>query len=282
MRPLCAVLAVLLFIGIGSSPARAQTSRLGPSITAISDVVRGSSVAYDYKDSMYLVVSAHGNLNGRFVSAAGALLGQVTIQTSTTGFSQYPGVAYSPDAFGGAGGFLVAWHQSLAVGAVVHARMISTAGALGPESQISADGSWWEAAADIAYSTSSKEFLVVWQAQGIRARRIGNSGEMLGTNIYVTGTDYHRDPSVAYNSATNEFMVVYAGVDAVSAYAAARRVAPGTGAVLGTETLLNRAKATYITDVAYDSVTNRYLAAWYQGGTFGRVLDASATTSRTW
>ena len=37
----------------------------------------------------------------------------------------------------------------------------------------------------------------------------------------------------------------------------------------------NRAKGTYITDVAYDSVTNRYLAAWYQGGTFGRVLDAA-------
>jgi len=244
-------------------------------MTLLSDVVRGSSVAYDYKDGIYFVVSAHGNLNGRFVSADGALLGAVQIQPSSAGFTQYPGVAYSPDAFGGAGGFLVSWHQSLAVGAVVHARMVSTAGALGPESQISADGSWWEASADIAYSTASREFLVVWQAQGIRAQRIGNGGEMLGANIYVTGTDYHRDPSVAYNSATNEFMVVYAGADSVSAYAAARRVAAGSGTLVGAETMLNRAKATYITDVAYDSVTNRYLAAWYQGGTFGRVLDAA-------
>jgi hypothetical protein len=224
------------------------------------------------------VVSAHGDLNGRFISAEGALLGQVSIQRATTGFNQYPGVAYSPDAFGGAGGFLVAWHQSVAVGAVVHARMVSTTGALGPETQISADGSWWEATADIAYSTSSREFLVVWQAQGIRAQRIGNSGEMLGANIYVTGTDYHRDPSIAYNSANNEFMVVYAGADAVSAYAAARRVAAGSGALVGAETLLTRSRATYITDVAYDSVSNRYLAAWYQGGTFGRVLDASGNS----
>ncbi len=275
MRSLCRVLAPLLLVVIASSPARAQTSRIGPSITALSDVVRGSSVAYDYKDGIYFVVSAHGNLNGRFISADGALLGSLTIQSLSVGFSQYPGVAYSPDAFGGAGGFLVSWHQSLAVGAVVHARMVSTSGALGPESQISADGSWWEASADIAYSTSSKEFLVVWQAQGIRAQRIGNGGEMLGGNIYVTGTDYHRDPSVAYNSATNEFMVVYAGADTVSAYAAARRVAAGSGALVGAETMLNRAKATYITDVAYDSVSNRYLAAWYQGGTFGRVLDAA-------
>ena len=224
---------------------------------------------------MYLVVSAHGNLNGRFISADGTLLGQVAIQSAAAGFSQYPGVAYSPDAFDGAGGFLVAWHQSVGAGAVVHARMVSTTGVLGPESQISADGSWWEATADIAYSTASQEFLVVWQAQGIRGQRIGNHGEMLGANFFVTGTDYHRDPSVAYNSTNDEFMVVYAGADSVSAYAAARRVAPGTGALLGTETLLTRAGAIYITEVAYDSITNRYLAAWYQGGTFGRVIDAT-------
>ena len=227
------------------------------------------------RDNLYLVVSAHGNLNGRFVSADGTLLGQVAIQSAAAGFSQYPGVAYSPDAFDGAGGFLVAWHQSLAVGAVVHARMVSTTGVLGPESQISASGSWWEATADIAYSTGSQEFLVVWQGTGIRGQLIGNNGEMHGPNLSITGTDYHRDASVAYNSTNDEFMVVYAGVDAVSAYAAARRVAPGTGALLGTETLLTRAGATYITDVAYDSITNRYLAAWYQGGTFGRVLDAA-------
>src|SRR5439155_22335123 len=144
-------------------------------VTAIPDVVRGSSVAYDYKDSRYFVVSAHGNLNGRFITADGALLGQVTIQAMSTGYSQYPGVAYSPDAYGGAGGFLVTWHQSVGSGAVVHARMVSTTGVLGSESQISADGSWWEASADIAYSTTSKEFLVVWQAQGIRAQRFGKS-----------------------------------------------------------------------------------------------------------
>ena len=135
MRSLSGVSVALLLVVIASSPARAQTSRIGPSMTAISDVVRGSSVAYDYKDSIYFVVSAHGNLNGRLISADGALLGAVQIQPSSAGFNQYPGVAYSPDAFGGAGGFLVSWHQSLAVGAVVHARMVSTSGALGPESR---------------------------------------------------------------------------------------------------------------------------------------------------
>jgi hypothetical protein len=275
MRCFGRALLVLFLLVSASSPARAQAFRIGPSMAAMAGVTRGSSVAYDYLDNLYLVVSAHGTLNGRFISADGALLGQVTIQPAAAGFSQYPGVAYSPDAFDGAGGFLVAWHQSVGGGAVVRARMVSTTGVLGLEKQISADGSWWEATADIAYSTESQEFLVVWQAAGIRGQRIGNNGEMLGANLFITGTDYHRDASIAYNSKDDEFMVVYAGADTISAYAAARRVAPGTGALLGTETLLTRAGATYITEVAYDSITNRYLAAWYQGGTFGRLLDAA-------
>ena len=126
MRSFCRLVLLVLLVATTSTSAHAQAFRIGPSMTAISGVVRGSSVAYDSVDNMYFVVSAHGNLNGRFISADGTLLGQVAIQSATIGFSQYPGVAYSPDAFGGAGGFLVSWHQSVGTGAVVHARMVST------------------------------------------------------------------------------------------------------------------------------------------------------------
>jgi hypothetical protein len=295
-----AVLAcvLLLLSTVGTTIAGAQTlSRLGPSITAISGGVRGSNIAYDFKNSVYLVVSAHGNLNGRFITADGALIGSpFPIQSGDPalggGWTHFPGVSYSPDANGGAGGFLVTWHQSLATGgAAVHARMVSPSGVLGPEigltpgchpitgppCRISADGSWWEAAADIAYSTTSKEFLVVWQGIGIRAQRIGTNGQVLGLNFPVTDGTYHRDPAVVYNPTNNEFMVTFGGADAISAFAAFRRVAAGSGTLLGTKTLLNRAGAVYISEVAYNSSTNRYLAAWYQGGTFGRLIDASGT-----
>jgi hypothetical protein len=282
MRTNRGVLAGVLLMGfLAAPPANAQTaSRLGPSITAISAFVKGSAVAYDPKNSKYLVVSAYGDLNGRFVSADGELLGApFTIQVGAVGFAHFPGVAYSPDANGGAGGFLVAWHQSVAVGAVVYARTVSTTGALGPATQLSADGSWWEAIVDVAYSTGSQEFLVVWQAAGIRAQRVSTAGGPLGANILVTGTNYHRDPSVAYNPVANEFMVVYAGDDGVSPFVGARRVAAGSGALVGTQTLLSRAVGTYITEVAYNSSSNTYLAAWYQGGTYGRILDAAGTAT---
>jgi hypothetical protein len=278
------LVGILFAAALGTPSAWAQTaSPLGPSITAISDGVRGSNVAYDPRDSIYLVVSAHGNLNGRFISADGVLIGtQFLIQSGDPalggGWTHFPAVAYSPDAYGGAGGFLVTWHQSLATGgAVVHARLVNTSGVLGPESQISADGSWWEAAADIAYSTTSKEFLVVWQGIGIRAQRIGVTGAPIGGNFPVTDGTYHRDPAVVYNPANNEFMVTFGGADATSAFAGFRRVAAGSGTLLGAETLLTRAGAVYISEIAYNSTTNQYLAAWYQGGTFGRLIDASGT-----
>ena len=77
------LVAGLLATTVGTTPAVAQTaSRLGPSMTAIPTYVRGSSVAYDYKTGVYLVVSAYGNLNGVFVTADGAVGASFTILDS--------------------------------------------------------------------------------------------------------------------------------------------------------------------------------------------------------
>ncbi len=268
------LVAGVLTVGLATTSASAQTAfRIGPSLTAISDGVRGSNSAYDYKDSMYLVVGAMNNLDGVFVLADGGISTPFTIAPP---YSQYPGVAYSPDMNGGAGGFLVTWHTSTGPSsAVVQGRMVGVNGGMGPIFGISVDGSWWEAAADIAYSTTSKEFLVVWQGAGIRAQRVGLNGELLGTNFGVTPPTYHRDPAVAYNPTNNQFMVVFGGADASSAFAAFQRVAAGSGALLGPETVLGRAAGVYIAEVAYNSVTNQYLAAWYQGGTVGRLIDSA-------
>ena len=69
-------------------------------------------MGYDPRNGVYLVVSAHGAVNGRFVSADGAVLGQPFVFQAVPGFGQFPQLAYSPDADGGNGGFLVTWHES--------------------------------------------------------------------------------------------------------------------------------------------------------------------------
>src|SRR5262245_15761793 len=116
MRSFIGFVAGVLVAILGATPAAAQTaSRIGPSMTAIAGLVRGSNSAYDFKNGQYLVVSGHGNLNGVFVTADGTPGAPFLLQTPGL-FCQFPGVAYSPDLYGGAGGFLVTWHQSLSAG----------------------------------------------------------------------------------------------------------------------------------------------------------------------
>ena len=284
MRFFSGLLAGGLLVGtVGITPAAALTgSRLGPSVTAISSPVRGSAVAYDSKNGVYLVVSAYGSLNGRFVAADGQLIGVPFAIPAGTAFTHYPRVAYSPDADGGSGGFLVTWHSGDLPGTPftsVHGRIVSYAhGLVSPDRQISTEGAFWEQGPSVAYSTASKEFMVTWNGAGIRAQRVSNTGENLGPPIAVsvpaTGWGY-RDPTLAYNPHTNEYLVVYSGWTPSYAFVAARRVAAGTGAAVSGQIVLNTAVGTYITDVVYNPATQRYLAAWYQGGAYGRLLDGA-------
>jgi hypothetical protein len=274
MRFSTGIVAAVLAAIVGTTPAAAQTaSRIGPSTATIVGAVRGTNSAYDYKNGQYLVVSAYGGLNGVFVTADGAVGAPFLIPTGD--FTHYPGVAYSPDLFGGAGGFLVTWHQSFGKGAIVHARLVTPSGVLAPEIQVSAGGSWWEAVADVAYSSASKEFLVVWQGVGITAQRIDLNGQPIGGNFQVTPAAYRRDPAVVYNPTTNQFMVGFGGEDGVSPFAGFQRVAAGSGALVGPETIVGRARGVYISEVAYNSATNQYLVAWYQGGTYAVLVDAN-------
>src|SRR5438045_450957 len=97
-----------------AEPASAQVSRIGDTVTAWVASSRGSSVAYDPKNDVYLAVSTNGMLRGRFIGGDGSLSAsrpEFVIQTSAN-FTAFPRVAYSPDIDGGAGGFLVTWHEA--------------------------------------------------------------------------------------------------------------------------------------------------------------------------
>ena len=234
------------------TPAFAQASALGSSFAIYGAVSRGSAVAYDTKNHVYLVVSAYGTVSARFVSADGTGLPYCISSGSnfTVGgaaFGHFPRVAYSPDANGGLGGFMVTWHEgdSVASGNAVHARAVSLAGCVGVDRIISntidgngavigGDKTWWEAGPAIAYSTRSQRWLVVWrsivsvdgQFNDVNGRILDLSGQPLGfSTVKVTNSSgYEDNPSVAYNPTTDGFLVTYSGEDGTSPYVAAKRV----------------------------------------------------------
>ena len=276
-RPLSALMLAVCAITLPAT-ASAQVSRVGETTTLIAGLARGNAVAYDHKNDRYLVVSSHGVLWGRLVDGSGAPIGNQFVIGGAV-HAHFPRVAYSPDADGGAGGFLVIWHESDTSPTSIHARIVSSAGALvTPDTMIEPATSFWEVGAAISYSTVSKEFLVAWRSFSpatIRGIRIGNNGAALGGSFPIAAYhEYADNPNIAYNPNADEWMVVHSGWQG-SAYVSAQRVKPGTGALIGGPNPFGHAAAVYITDVAYNPSTNQYLAAWHTGSMLGQVLTSA-------
>ncbi len=279
-----------------STPAWAQLSRVGvnPALAAIP--VRGTDVAYDPANGIYLVVGAYGRVQGVFTDANGNPLTGPFLIDDGGGWAHYPRVAYSrdvPNGAGGWGGFLITWHDILpgAGGSnppnYVHTRVVAYAGGVRvvtPQRIITSVPSWHESGAGVAYSQVSRVFLVVWRTPSIPGvvpyvvwgALVGLDGQVAIGPFQVSDPSVGaRDPNVAWNSIANDFGVVYTGFGATSATTTFSRVSVG-GAVVR-RNLFNAAPATFITDLAFNPSTGRFVAAWFQspGGTIAAEIDGN-------
>ena len=131
-RCLALLIAVTLY---GGAAAEAAAVRVGATGVAIAALTRGSVVSYDSVNRVYLAVSTYGMLRGQFIDGNGGLLGTPFVIQTSGNYTHFPTVAFSPDADGGAGGFLVVWHESdLPNLTSIHSRLVSF-GKNGPAQQ---------------------------------------------------------------------------------------------------------------------------------------------------
>ncbi|HEX6465374.1 MAG TPA: hypothetical protein VFZ98_13010 [Vicinamibacterales bacterium] len=289
---------LLAFIAIASTfsvtAAEAAAVRSGGTLVVIAATMNGNAVGYDSTNHVYLVVGTFGRLYGRFTAADGTPIGSPFVIQASTNFTHFPSVAFSPDADGGAGGFLVAWHESdLPAGNTsVHARIVSVHqnGPAGPDNVLNTDGSWWNSHVTVAYGTQNKEFVVafalVHPVYGIRATRVSNTGAAVAPTFTITkNSQFEDNPGIAYNPNTNQFLVSYSGYDPVGAFAFVdtRLVQGGTSQLVGASaTRLGVTVGTWITAVTYNPLTNKYLVVWFGAdltstGTYGRLVNADGT-----
>lgn len=265
--------------------AEADVTRLGATVTAIAAPARGTAVGYDSVNQVYLIVAASaGVLRGQFVDRNGAKTGAAfVIQANPALYAHFPHVAFSPDADAGAGGFMVAWHQSdVPTGTSIHARVVSytKGGAIGNDNQVSVEGSYWERYPGIAYSSASREFLITYPrlARGIRAVRVDLTGAALGAPFTIAVNGQNEEwSSVAYNPTNDRYLVVYEGFTTFGTVYA-RAVQAGTDALLGAgPAILYQGGADYINDVVYNPSTNQFLAVWsalVSKAMLGRTINA--------
>jgi hypothetical protein len=280
------------------SPAQANALPVGATtaIIAASVMIQGTAVAYDATNHVYLVVAGDRSVVwGRFVAANGAPLGGPFVIKASPTYTFFPGVAFSPDANGGAGGFLVAWHETDLPGAntSIHTRMVAwgQSGPYGAETVANTNPTFWVTPIQIAYSTTSKEFLVVFSrvhgagGYGVEAVGVDNNAAVSApTFIIAVNNQYEDNPSIAYNPVTDQFLVSYSGWSAgLSAFIATRLVQAGSNQLLGAAaTILYQSLGTWITATVYNPRTNQFLVTWVGGAanpliTSGRLVNADAT-----
>lgn len=295
-----AVLAAMAIVAAGS-PAAAQASLVGPNIAIFSrsaaPFITNGDVGFDPVNRVYLTVAGQGSIWYQFVSEDGVVIGSVQAlddQSVTGRYTFTPRVEYSAAV----GGFLVTWNGTLdgrtayVYGAFVKYNTpgqpatftISPAG----------DPVNWLWGPDVAYSTTSQEFLVVWHGaygstNDVRAQRVSTSGALLGSMLVITSDgDYQREPSVAYNPQTNEFMVAYAAWLNAANYGAVsvRRVQAGTGVMPAAPIELRQsALGDLIPDIVYNPSTGGYHLVWVEATGrgayryYGLQLQASGAAS---
>jgi hypothetical protein len=275
------IATMIVSIVIGSpAPLAAQISRLGDTALLTSSVgeLHGNDVAYDPVNDVYLVVAAYRSVWGAFVSGSGTPLGNVFLIKAGSDWptAHYARVKYSPhltNGTSGSGGFLVTWHEDAVTQGsnIVFARAVAYGvGPTGPELALSSNPTFWNMGAAIAYSETSRRFLVTWTtvAWGIEGRFIDVEAGS-GLPSLNTGVLSITPPSgggamgagTAWDPTTDQFGVGYTGWDGSGAFAGFVRVRTGDGLVSGRATFAYSA-GTFLSDIDFNPVTGNFVMAW--------------------
>ena len=164
----------------------------------------------------YLVVGGQGPLYAVCVNAQGAAIsGAMLINATAGGYAAFPRAVYSPDVNGGLGGFMVVWAEAVGNPDAMRqlfARVVTCSGAM-TAPQVVWTQVWWEPGdVALAYSSTSKDFLVAWQTpeHTVKATLINLAGTRIDAPVLLS-PGMGRDPSVTWNSTTNEFGVAFSG-----------------------------------------------------------------------
>ncbi len=273
------------------SVAAAQLARIGGSVPALQPgpLMRGTDTSYDPTRDMYLIVVGNGPIYAVFVNPSGVpLTGPIVVMDGSAGFGHFPRAESSPDVANGTGGFLVTWHHNVGSVNCVFGRVVSLAvpgGLASPIQQLSdgaEGGSWWETGPAMAYSRSSRRFLVAWRtiAYGVSGRFVDANGSPMGGILPLAppapaaGT---RDPALVWNPYMDEFGMVTTGWSSSAALANFRRIRASDGYVLG-RTDFGFSRGTFSTGIDLNTANNTYVAAWgLHPGTMTATLDAYGT-----
>jgi len=264
----------------------------------ISDSTAGQSrpgLAYNSSADQFLVVwedyrGAVGygsDVYGQIVNGDGSMAGVNFAITTESDWQRDPKAAHDPIT----GDYLVVWEDwRTDSDDDIYAQLVSADGSMiGVEFTISTAAND-QSNPDIAYNSSSNQFLVVFDDDRLVAYDVDIYGKLVNADGSMSGTDFPISipsenqlvPVVAYNSTDNQFLVVWGDkrdqdTNSGDIYA---RMVNGNGTMDGYEfPISTTSNANQISPaVAYDPNSNQYLVVWehsvYDTDIYGRLVNA--------
>jgi hypothetical protein len=239
------------------------------------------SVAFNSTANEYLVVwVTNDGVRGQRLSAAGAQVGDDDFHIgSSTGFD-HTGLAYNPTS----NQYLVVWMNAEVTGQLLNGSGVEVAPDDFTISQASISGRRKFGPA-VAYGSTRNEYLVVWRSEDdpqladsefeIFCQRVGTVGTLPGVNERVSdmgglGDPAFRadNPAVAYDSADDQFLVVWNGNDTTTNFEIyGQRLAyidPFGLVQIGANDFRLSAAGTpaFFPALVYNAARNEYVAAW--------------------
>jgi hypothetical protein len=259
-------LSAIFTLSASAIPATAQQVSGGATATLAAAFVRGVDTAADSSGN-YLAVGGQGTLLGVCINAGGAAIsGAMTINASAGGYASFPRAVYI-----GSGSFLVVWAEAPGNPDAMRqlfARVVNCSGGVGA-ARVVTTAVWWEPGnLGIAYSPSSQRAFVAWQTpeHTVRGSLVDTNGSPVGSIVNLS-SGMGRDPSVTWNSQTNDFGVSFSG----ETYSAFAVVPPANPAAFNRNTFnVSGGILTTMTDVAFNPGTLHHVLV--------RAVERSART----
>jgi hypothetical protein len=283
-----------------SGPAWAQTffevtptassAQERPAIAALPNLNQFLVVWQDFQAGVLFDIS------GQLVNGNGTITGSKIAISNATGDQLAPAVAYNPTT----NQFLVVWqHDSQAASLMdIRGQLVNGNGTLsGSEIAISTTTSDTsnQTVPAVAYNSTTNQFLVVWQHDSqaaslmdIRGRLVDAAGTPIGSEISISptagDTSNQTVPGVAYNSANNQFLIVWQHDSLTGTLLdISGRLVDANGSFPGTAFTISNAAGDQTTPaVAYNATANQFLVGWQtlQGGFFdisGQLVNANGS-----
>jgi hypothetical protein len=270
--------AVTLIGAFALAPAlaSAQISKVN-TLTTLSTFIRGVDVAHDESGGA-LIVSGVDYIYAQCVGSDGVASGTVLMKPAQgTPFGSFPRARFNPNA----GNYLVVWPEEQTRGMLLKARTIACpSGAMGATMTIDGAAPFGERGVAIDFSRTSNRFLVAYEtiSHVTQVQLVGADGSTV-TSPMTVSAGQGENPGVTWNSVTNEFGVSISDNDGASS---ALAIVPATNPAGFRRTGFNSGSGgkSFMTDIAFNTSTQRYLMAWYQdiaGVRYAKVAELDST-----